>query len=95
MFDEFLDPSGSLEEDRHPLAAKLDTLQGKKLGIIDNGKTNGDNFFKLVANELIEMYGVDPDFVMLRKPNLSNPAPRELYDQLASEADFALTGIGD
>jgi len=94
MLDDFLDPTGSLEADRHPLAPRLDTLQGKRLGIVDNGKTNAAKFLPMVAEELEELYGV-ADFKMLRKRDLSQPAPPELIEELAADTDFAITGIGD
>ena len=94
MLDDFLDPTGGLEVAAHPLAPRLDTLQGKRLGIVDNGKTNGDKFLTMVAEELEELYGV-AEFKMLRKRDLSQPAPHELIEELAADTDFAITGIGD
>jgi hypothetical protein len=94
VIDDFLDPTGGLEVAAHPLAARLDTLQGKRLGIVDNGKTNADKFLTMVAEELEELYGV-AEFKMLRKRDLSQPAPRELIEELAADTDFAITGIGD
>jgi hypothetical protein len=94
FLDDFLDPTGALDVEQFPLAPRLDTLQGKVLGIVDNGKTNGDKFLKMVAEELQELHGV-AEYKMLRKPDLSQPAPHELIEELSTSAHFAITGIGD
>jgi hypothetical protein len=43
-FDEFLDPTGEATIAQFGLATGLSTLQGARLGIIENNKTNADKF---------------------------------------------------
>jgi hypothetical protein len=91
---EFFDPSGSLEVERHSLAPRLNTLQGKRLGILDNSKTNADRYLTLVAEELQELYGV-AEYKLVTKDNLGAPARQEHLDAVTREVDFVITGIGD
>jgi hypothetical protein len=93
-FDEFLDPTGDAVIEQHGLAPRLDTLQGARLGIIENNKTNADKFLMMVFEELQEMYGVS-EVKMIRKKELSQPALHDQIEEIAEYADFAITGIGD
>jgi hypothetical protein len=93
-FDEFLDPTGEAKIDQYGLATGLSTLQGARLGIIENNKTNADKFLMMVFDELREMYGVE-EVKMIRKKELSQPALPDQLKEIAGWADFAITGIGD
>jgi hypothetical protein len=93
-FDDFLDPTGNLNANQHELAPRLTKLDGMTLGIVDNAKTNGDKFLMMVFEELRDRYGVK-DVKMIRKKELSQPALPDQLEEVAEEADFAITGIGD
>lgn len=93
-FDEFLDPTGSTATREYDLAPRLTELKGKRLGIVDNAKTNADKFLMMVFEELRDNYGVT-DVKMIRKKELSQPALPDQIEEVAGEADFAITGIGD
>jgi hypothetical protein len=92
--EDFFDPTGTLEVEEHKLAPRLSTLQGKKLGILDNSKTNADRYLTMVAEELQELYGV-AEYRMITKENLGSPARPELLEELVRDSDFIITGIGD
>ena len=92
--DDFFDPTGTLVVEEHPLAPGLSTLQGKKLGILDNSKTNADKYLTMVAEELQELYGV-AEWRMITKENLGSPARPEILQDLVRDSDFVITGIGD
>ena len=93
-FDEFLDPTGSAKVAERELAPRLQTLEGMKLGIVDNAKTNADKFLMMVFEELRDRYKVK-DVKMIRKKELSQPALPDQLEEVAREVDFAITGIGD
>ena len=93
-FDEFLDPTGDAAIEQHGLAPRLATLQGARMGIIENNKTNADKFLMMVYEEMQELYGVG-DVKMIRKKELSQPALPDQIEEIARYADFAITGIGD
>jgi len=93
-FDDFLDPTGDAEIKKHELAPRLAKLQGMRLGIVDNAKTNADKFLMMVFEELRDNYGVK-EVKMIRKKELSQPALPDQLAEVAAQADFAITGIGD
>lgn len=92
--DDFFDPTGSLTTEEHSLAPRLQTLQGTRLGILDNSKTNADRYLTMVAEELQQRYGVS-EWKMVTKPNLGQPARDEDIDAVSADVDFVITGIGD
>ena len=79
---------------QHPLAPRLETLQGTVLGILDNSKTNADRYLRLVAEELQELYGV-AEYKLVTKDNLGAPAREEHLEAVTRDVDFVITGIGD
>ncbi|MDE3077908.1 MAG: hypothetical protein KGJ86_20995 [Chloroflexota bacterium] len=93
-FDEFLDPTGDAQVAAHAPASRLDGLKGKRLGIIENNKTNADKFLMMVYEELHDRYGVELA-KMIRKKELSQPALADQIEEIAGISDFAITGIGD
>ena len=82
------------EVEEHALAPGLPSLEGKKLGILDNSKTNADKYLTMVAEELQELYGV-AEWRMVTKENLGSPARAEILEDLVKDSDFIITGIGD
>src|SRR3546814_5854416 len=67
---------------------------GKRLGLLDNSKTNAEKYLKMVGKILVDRYGV-AEVKLFRKDALSKPAPAEVLDELVANCDFAVTGIGD
>ena len=70
------------------------SLEGKVIGILDNGKAKSDLLLRGVQELLRNEAGVT-SFVMLRKPSAYRPAPDDQLDELARTADAVITGIGD
>lgn len=91
---DFLDPTGLISSVSLPPARRLPNLAGKRLGLLENGKTNAVKFLEMVAAILVERYGVG-SVKMFHKAALSKPAKRETLVELAAESDFVVTGIGD
>lgn len=89
-----MDPTGSLGTAATPTARRLSDLSGVRLGLLDNSKTNAAKFLQMVADILVERYGVE-EVSMFRKEALSKPARPEVIDELVKWADCAVTGIGD
>ena len=69
-------------------------LEGKVIGILDNGKSKSDLLLRGLQDLLRTEAGV-VKFVMLRKPSAYRPAPDDQLDDLARRADAVITGIGD
>jgi hypothetical protein len=67
---------------------------GLRLGILDNSKGNADHLLKFIVDGVKGMVPV-ASVVMLRKDSVSLPAPDNMLDQLAKEADFVVSAMGD
>ena len=90
---EVLDPTYGGGAAAFALAGRLETLRGKTVGIISNGKKGTKPFFAALEKELREAVGV-AQVVLLTKGNYSAPAEQEIMAQAATW-DAAFTGIGD
>jgi hypothetical protein len=76
------------------VAKRVPDLSGKVLGLLHNGKVNGDQLLDLVRDELAARYGLR-DVVVVRKPSASRVAETAVLDRLARECDAVVTAIGD
>jgi hypothetical protein len=74
------------------LAPRLTSLQGKRIGILDNGKANAGTLMLAVARTLQERYGAG-EIVKREKPVAGPPSP-EALDALA-QCDLTLVGSAD
>jgi hypothetical protein len=72
---------------------RLDTLAGKTVGVISNGKEGTKRFFAAIEAELRETHGV-ADVVWCTKGNYSAPAPEAIMAEAAGW-DAIISGVGD
>jgi hypothetical protein len=86
------DPTAEPRAISAQLASRLTTLQGKRVGILDNGKANAGTLMLAVAKVLQERYGVG-EIIKREKPVAGPPRP-EVLDALA-HCDLALVGSAD
>ncbi|HEY1518399.1 MAG TPA: hypothetical protein VGF91_18370 [Solirubrobacteraceae bacterium] len=97
MPNAILDPTGLSQRDAQAgleLAPRRADLSGATVGLLENGKQNARQFLEDVADILRERYGAG-EARLRRKENFAQPAPAELIDQLSSESDLVVIGIGD
>lgn len=62
-------------------APRLDTLRGKKLGLLDISKPGGSVFLDRLETLLVERHGV-AEVVRITKPTYTKPAPAEVLEGL-------------
>lgn len=74
-------------------APRLQSLEGKTVGLISNGKEGTEGFFAHVERLLRERYRV-AEVILRTKSNYSAPAEDEIIDD-AKSWDLAITGLGD
>jgi hypothetical protein len=74
------------------LAPRLASLEGKRAGILDNGKANAGALMLGVARLLMERHGV-ADVVKREKGIAGAPSPAILA--YLAQCDFALVGSAD
>jgi hypothetical protein len=88
-----LDPRASVNTKDRPLVAGLDTLEGKVIGIIDNGQANSTTMFQELAKLLEEKYR--PAEVLFKtKPTHMQGAPKPVMEEFVSRCDAVITGLG-
>lgn len=88
------DPTVAPEGEGFEWAPRPASLEGKVIGLLDNGKARSDRLIEAVGDLLVREHGV-ARLVARKKPSPYRPAPEELLEALAKEADLVVTGIGD
>jgi len=67
---------------------------GLRLGILDNSKGNADHLLRFIVEGVKAALPVAA-VVSLRKDSVSLPAPGNILDQLAAEADIVVSAMAD
>jgi hypothetical protein len=75
-------------------APRLDSLAGKRLGILWNNRLGGDRLLKHVGDVLKETDGLR-DVYFTKKTFVGNAAPAEIIDDLVTKVDAIVVGVGD
>jgi len=89
----FLDPRASVNPQDRTLAPGLDSLEGKVIGIIDNGQANSTTMFQELANLVLERF--KPKEVIFRtKPTHMQGAPKAVMEEIVNRCDAVITGLG-
>ncbi len=69
-------------------------LERRRLGLLNNSKTNADRFLEMVAKMLDAQYGFR-NIVRHRKPSASKPVAPEVIEEWKKLCDLAIVGVGD
>lgn len=73
---------------------RLDSLAGKRPGLLDNRKGNGDRLLDRIGQVLVEQYGtLEPH--RTTKWIYSRRAADEIIEDLVARCDFVVTAVGD
>ena len=88
-----LDPTAEKTAPLGQAAPRLDTLKGKTVGFISNGKEGTKGFFAHLDRLLREEHGV-AKVVMRTKSNYSAPADAHIVAEVRNW-DAVISGIGD
>jgi hypothetical protein len=88
------DPTSSGPERTLFRAPPLAALEGKTIGILENGKLNAVDMLREVAALFETRYNCIVRSVY-SKSNASAPAPAGILAQASTEVDFLITGLGD
>lgn len=75
-------------------APRLPDLYRKRVGLLDNSKSNAGRLLDALGKILNEQYHF-ADTVTRRKPSASKPAAPELIDEFAKTCDLVIVGVGD
>jgi hypothetical protein len=88
-----LDPTPGTAPPAGKLAPRLDTLEGKTVGFVSNGKEGTKGFFRHLERMLKDDYGV-AKVVLRTKTNYSAPADARIADEM-KDWDAVISGLGD
>jgi hypothetical protein len=88
------DPTSSGPERSLSRAAALASLEGKTIGILENGKLNAVEMLREVAALFEARHGCTIGGIW-HKANASAPAPPGVLEQAVADVDFLITGLGD
>ena len=75
-------------------AARPRSLEGLRVGLIENTKFNSDRLLLKIGEILKAEHGV-AETHLFRKHNSSVPAHQEIIDDLTRTCDVMVAGIGD
>ena len=89
----FLDPRASVNPGDRPLIAGLDSLEGKVIGIIDNGQSNSTSMFQELAKLLQEKFNTR-EIIFRTKPTHMQGAPKPIMEEILHRWDAVVTGLG-
>jgi hypothetical protein len=88
------DPTVSWNKEDLIYAQRPRSLEGLRLGLMDNLKHNAGQLLQEIARVLIRSSGVE-SYKLYQKRSPSQPARYDLLDVLATECDGAICGVGD
>ena len=89
-----LDPTAPRTDTPSARPWRIDNLQGKVVGFIDNSKPNFNSLVDELADVLVAQHGV-ARVVKVRKRAASVPADTAVLETVAKECDLVITGSGD
>jgi hypothetical protein len=75
-------------------ASRRAAKDGLRLGLLDNSKGNADHLLRFITEGVKAALPV-ASVVSLRKGSVSLPAPGDILERLAQEADFVVSAMAD
>ena len=89
-----LDPTSQGDAPAKCLSPRLDSLDGKVMGLLNITKNGSDIFLDRIAELMQERFDL-AEVIQVKKPTFTRPAPTELLAELAEQADFVIEGLAD
>lgn len=87
-----LDPTDERTAATKPKAPRLESLEGKTVGLLDISKARGDVFLEQLAASLRQR-GANVEHY--RKPTFAKPAPIDLRQEIATHCDAVIEALAD
>lgn len=83
-------PTGAIDKAVHALAPRLRSLQGARIGILDNHKEFSNIVLRGISDKLQRDHGVEVK--VWRKDYLGKPSP--YANEMAAGCDAVINGVG-
>jgi hypothetical protein len=87
-----LDPTSELAPAQRARLPRLDSLAGRRVGLLDISKPRGDVFLNRLEARLREL---GADVARYRKPTFTKPAPPDLRQEIAVHCDAVVEALAD
>tara|TARA_Y100000814_G_scaffold102514_1_gene71475 strand:+ start:134 stop:412 length:279 start_codon:yes stop_codon:yes gene_type:complete len=87
-----LDPTSEVTRETVASPARLQTLDGSSIGLLDISKPRGNVFLDALEELLIQAGADVKRFV---KPTFTKPAPVDLRHEIASQCDAVIEALAD
>jgi hypothetical protein len=91
--EEFLDPTDSVAVPRRT-AARLASLEGKTITLLDISKAKGNHLLDRVE-ELLRERARPRAIIRKRKPTFARPAPEDLRQEILKNSDAVIEALAD
>lgn len=91
---ELLDPTQAVATQPIAYVDRPSSLDGKRVGLIENTKFNSDKLLVKIGDLLTAEYGA-AEWRMFHKHNSSVPAHDEIIQEISRSCDVMVAGIGD
>ena len=91
--DELVSPFDERTREAAPLAARMQTVAGKRLTLLSISKPKSAEFLDELEGVLVSEHGA----VVGRaaKPTFTKPAPAKLVDEIAASSDGVIEALAD
>ena len=88
----YLDPTSERRPAARERVARLATLEGRTVGLLDISKARGDVFLDRLSERLTERGAIVERFA---KPTFTKPAPVDLRHEIATRCDAVIEALAD
>lgn len=89
---QLLDPTHEIQPAARPVAPRLATLEGQRIGLLDISKPRGDIFLDRIQ-EVVEARGAKVE--RFRKPTFTKNAPIDLRQEIAERCHAVVEALAD
>jgi hypothetical protein len=89
---ELLDPTSERQPVVRSRSPRLESVQGRTVGLLDISKARGDVFLDRLE-ELLAARGVE--VLRFRKPTFTKPAPADLRQEIAVHCEAVIEALAD
>ena len=87
-----LDPTSELAPAQRERLPRLDSLAGRRIGLLDIAKPRGDVFLNRLEERLREL---GAEVARYKKPTFTKPAPPDLRQEIAVHCDAVVEALAD
>jgi hypothetical protein len=89
---EVLDPTGERQPAGRQRLARPDSIEGRRVALLDISKARGNVFLDRLEQLLAERGAKTERF---RKPTFARPAPRALLEEITARSDLVVEALAD